>query len=148
MDNPLFPYVNQFTQKERNSLASEYIKKLRIDCGYKQNYVADILGISQSTYSSYEVGRNEIPSEILVRLSFLYDKTTDELLQKFNFNLDIAKSKNLLTDLDSIIDELKKDLPNAPEANKELASEILNFMENINNISKMNISNLENEQKK
>ncbi len=45
-----------------------------------QTQVAKIIGMSQTGYSKYETGENDIPTQILIRLSELYDVSTDYLL--------------------------------------------------------------------
>ena len=45
------------------------IKELREDRDLKQKEIADILCITQSTYSRYENGQLDIPSECLVKLA-------------------------------------------------------------------------------
>lgn len=46
----------------------------------KQRQVADYLRCSQQVYSNYELGQRDIPTEILIRLSELYDVSVDYLL--------------------------------------------------------------------
>ena len=38
------------------------------------------LGMKQSQYSRYERGHRDIPTDVLIRLAFLYDTSTDYLL--------------------------------------------------------------------
>jgi len=56
------------------------IKDLREDHDLSQTEVAKKLNVSQSTYSRYENGRLDIPSEILIVLSKLYNVSVDYLL--------------------------------------------------------------------
>lgn len=58
----------------------ERIKELREDNDLKQRQLAKILNISQSTYSSYEVGNREIPIYLLIALVKFYDTSVDYLL--------------------------------------------------------------------
>jgi len=46
----------------------------------KQRQVADYLRCSQQVYSNYELGQRDIPTDILIRLSELYDVSVDYLL--------------------------------------------------------------------
>ncbi|MBE6799290.1 MAG: helix-turn-helix transcriptional regulator [Ruminococcaceae bacterium] len=57
------------------------IRELREDKDYNQQTVAEILSISQSTYSRYESGHLDIPSEILIALSKLYNVSVDYILE-------------------------------------------------------------------
>ncbi len=61
----------------------EYIKRirdLREDSDYTQEYVASVLGTSQTMYARYERGANELPLRHLITLSKLYRTTTDYIL--------------------------------------------------------------------
>lgn len=56
------------------------IRDLRNDHDLKQQQVADYLGMSQTGYSKYEVGTNDIPTQILIRLARFYNVSIDYLL--------------------------------------------------------------------
>lgn len=56
------------------------LKDLREDHDYTQSELASMLGISQRGYSHYEKGDNDIPTEILIRLSQIYGTSTDYIL--------------------------------------------------------------------
>ena len=58
----------------------ENIRSLRIDNGLTQKQVAQILGISQNTYSQYEVGVLNYPVDAIVKLADYYGVSTDYLL--------------------------------------------------------------------
>ena len=58
----------------------ENIRNLRIDRGYTQKQVAEHLGISQNTYSQYEVGILNYPVDAIVKLAMFYGVSTDYLL--------------------------------------------------------------------
>ena len=58
----------------------ENIRSLRIDNGLTQKQVAQILGISQNTYSQYEVGILNYPVDAIVKLADYYGVSTDYLL--------------------------------------------------------------------
>ena len=45
------------------------IRDLRTDHDLNQQQVADLLGMSQTGYSKYEVGTNDIPTQILIKLA-------------------------------------------------------------------------------
>jgi len=60
---------------------SNKIKELRLQNDYTQAYVAGQLGIRQSSYNKYEVGRARPEYENLVKLAQLYDVTVDFLLE-------------------------------------------------------------------
>lgn len=56
------------------------IRDLREDRDLKQRQIAQYLNCSQQVYSNYELGQRDIPTDILIRLSDLYDVSIDYLL--------------------------------------------------------------------
>lgn len=56
------------------------IKKLRQDSNFSQTHVAEILFISQAAYSLIENSQNGIVSEHIIKLSKLYNVSTDYIL--------------------------------------------------------------------
>ena len=56
------------------------IRDLREDKDLSQSQIASILNISQSTYSRYESGYLDVPSEVLIALSRFYDVSVDYIL--------------------------------------------------------------------
>ena len=56
------------------------IRDLREDNDYTQKEVSKILNCSQQVYSNYELGQRDIPTDILIKLSDLYDVSTDYIL--------------------------------------------------------------------
>ena len=56
------------------------IRDLREDHDLTQTQVAHILEMSQTGYSKYETGENDIPTAVLIRLSRFYDVSVDYLL--------------------------------------------------------------------
>lgn len=58
------------------------IRNLREDMDMTQTDMAKNLFISQRTYSYYESGDHDIPTEVLVRLADFYDVSVDYLLNR------------------------------------------------------------------
>ena len=56
------------------------IRDLREDNDLKQREIAAYLNCSQRTYSNYELGQRDIPTDVLIRLSKFYDVSVDYLL--------------------------------------------------------------------
>lgn len=56
------------------------IRNLREDRDLNQTQVARMLGMSQTGYSKYETGENDIPTHILIKLARFYQTSTDYLL--------------------------------------------------------------------
>ena len=58
------------------------IRDLREDRDLNQIQIAKILGMSQTGYSKYETGENDLPTTVLIKLSRFYDTSIDYLLGK------------------------------------------------------------------
>ena len=58
------------------------IRDLREDRDLSQTQVAKYLGMSQTGYSKYETGENDIPTAILIKLSHFYGTSIDYLLDQ------------------------------------------------------------------
>lgn len=56
------------------------IRNLREDADLTQTQLAKQLGMSQTGYSKYETGENDIPTAILIRLSKIYNVSIDYIL--------------------------------------------------------------------
>lgn len=56
------------------------IRDLREDRDLKQKELAAMLGMSQTGYSKYETGENDIPTQVLIKLADFYGTTVDYLL--------------------------------------------------------------------
>ncbi len=56
------------------------IRDLREDRDLNQTQVASMLGMSQTGYSKYETGENDIPTAILIKLARFYNTSIDYLL--------------------------------------------------------------------
>ena len=60
------------------------IRDLREDADLYQKQIAAILNCSQQTYSDYECGKTDVPTEVLIKLADYYDTTTDYILGRTN----------------------------------------------------------------
>ena len=56
------------------------IRDLREDRDLTQTQVAQMLGMSQTGYSKYETGENDLPTQVLIRLADFYHTSVDYLL--------------------------------------------------------------------
>ena len=56
------------------------IRDLREDRDLTQTQIAKILGMSQTGYSKYETGENDLPTSILIKLSDYYGVSIDYIL--------------------------------------------------------------------
>lgn len=57
------------------------LRDLREDADLTQTQVAKFLGMSQTGYSKYETGENDIPTRVLIELAKFYHTSIDYLLR-------------------------------------------------------------------
>ena len=60
------------------------IREIREDKDLTQIQVAKYLDMSQTGYSQYEIGKNDIPTRVLIKLSLFYGVSVDYLLNVTN----------------------------------------------------------------
>jgi len=60
------------------------LRDLREDKDLTQAQVAAMLGMSQTGYSKYETGENDIPTQILIKLADFYNTSVDYILNRTN----------------------------------------------------------------
>ena len=60
------------------------IRDLREDQDLSQKQVAQMLGMSQTGYSKYETGENDIPTAVLIKLADFYKTSIDYLLGRID----------------------------------------------------------------
>lgn len=58
------------------------IRDLREDRDLNQTEVAKVLEMSQTGYSKYETGENDIPTAVLIKLARFYNTSIDYLLDE------------------------------------------------------------------
>ena len=56
------------------------LRDLREDHDMNQTQLAKLLGMSQTGYSKYETGENDIPTAVLIKLAKIYNTSVDYLL--------------------------------------------------------------------
>ncbi|MDD6478393.1 MAG: helix-turn-helix transcriptional regulator [Oscillospiraceae bacterium] len=69
------------------------IRDLREDSDLNQTEVAKVLGMSQTGYSKYETGENDIPTIVLIKLANFYNTSVDYLLGETDYKERYPKSK-------------------------------------------------------
>ena len=60
------------------------LKELREDADIKQQTIANYLHIKQNTYSQYENGQRQLPTDVLIKLAKYYNVSTDYILELTN----------------------------------------------------------------
>lgn len=63
-------------------LKFENIRSLRVDHGYTQKQIAELLNVKQNTYSQYELGVVNYPVDALIKLADFYGVSVDYLLDR------------------------------------------------------------------
>ena len=70
-------------KKQQESICTyQRIRDLREDMDMTQKQIAGILGMSQTGYSKYETGENDLPTAVLIRLAAYYNTSIDYLLNQ------------------------------------------------------------------
>ena len=69
------------------------IRDLREDRDLTQKQIAQMLGMSQTGYSKYETGENDIPTSILIELAKFYNTSVDYLLNQTDIKEPYPKHK-------------------------------------------------------
>lgn len=60
------------------------LRDLREDRELNQTQVAKMLSMSQTGYSKYETGENDVPTAVLIKLARFYNVSIDYLLGETN----------------------------------------------------------------
>lgn len=120
-----------------------YLRKKRMNEGYSQEYVAEILGISQKTYSNMENDRSNISFDTIKRLIEFYNidvtsidftkmLTEGKLVeQKFETHDQSSGitinniSEKLILQMEERIEELKNKVKELEKINQSLRSKIV-----------------------
>ncbi len=70
------------------------IRALREDKDLSQREIAGMLGMSQTGYSKYETGENDIPTSVLIQLSRIHNTSIDYLLDQTDEVLPYKRKRN------------------------------------------------------
>ena len=60
------------------------IRDLREDKDLSQKEMGKFLGMSQTGYSKYETGENDVPTNILIKLAHFHNTSVDYILGRTN----------------------------------------------------------------
>ncbi len=60
------------------------IRNLREDKDLTQKQIGQVLNMSQTGYNQYEIGKNDIPTKVLLKLADFYNTSTDYILGRTN----------------------------------------------------------------
>lgn len=70
------------------------IRDLREDKDLSQTKMAAILSMSQTGYSKYETGENDVPTSILIELADFHGTSVDYILNRTNVKKPYPKQKH------------------------------------------------------
>lgn len=71
----------------------ERIRMLREDHDIKQQEIAELLHIKQTTYSKYELGKVNIPLDAIMIIADYYETSVDYLLERTDVTEPYPKSR-------------------------------------------------------
>ena len=69
------------------------LRDMREDHDLSQRQIGEVIGLSQTGYSKYETGENDIPTETLITLADFYGTSVDYLLGLTDQKQPYPKSK-------------------------------------------------------
>ena len=72
------------------------IRDLREDRDLRQKDMAEYLRCTQVSYSHYELGKRDIPTDVLIRLADFYGTSTDYLLGRTDVKQPYPESRSLV----------------------------------------------------
>ncbi|MCM1175994.1 MAG: helix-turn-helix domain-containing protein [Blautia sp.] len=105
----------------------ELLRELREKHNYRQEYIAKYLGTTQQTYSNYELGLREIPLHHIVRLSHLYQVSTDYLLSIHSpYTGSINLSQEYLSGIS--LHDIVYDIQNLNEEKRKSLTQFVRFL--------------------
>lgn len=70
------------------------LRDLREDKDLSQKQIAQLLDMSQTGYSKYETGENDIPTQILIKLADFYNTSVDYILGRTNIIIPYKNNKS------------------------------------------------------
>ena len=70
------------------------IRELRKELGLSQEKMAKRLGMSQTGYSKYETGENDVPTQVLLKLADFYHTSVDYILGRTDTAVPYDDTKN------------------------------------------------------
>lgn len=71
------------------------IRELREDKDLTQKQIGQILNMSQTGYNQYEIGKNDIPTNILIKLAVFYNVSVDYILGLTDISKPYPRKKGL-----------------------------------------------------
>ncbi|WP_202702696.1 helix-turn-helix domain-containing protein [Flavobacterium sp. UGB4466] len=85
-------------------MIGENVRKIRVIKGYSQQYMADLLEISQAAYSDMETGKTKISFEKLQKISLALNLDMNYIVNFHESKLFSSNLNNLMTNKEEIND--------------------------------------------
>lgn len=71
---------NSLAQAKRRNITSERLKAVRVNNNLRQKELCDKIGVMITTYSGYENGKHDIPTDIIARICELFEISADYII--------------------------------------------------------------------
>lgn len=104
-------------------MLGNYIKKLRKESGFSQDYMAEKIGLSRPTYAQVEEGEKSLTIEEATKLAFVFGMTFEDFLNK--------REKKVKVSLEKVKEAKNKDNEiriNVPQRNIKKFKQILLYL--------------------
>ncbi|MCC9016184.1 helix-turn-helix domain-containing protein [Flavobacterium lipolyticum] len=88
----------------KKRMIGENVRKIRVIKGYSQQYMADLLEISQAAYSDMETGKTKISFEKLQKISLALNLDMNYIVNFHESKLFSSNLNNLMTNKEEIND--------------------------------------------
>lgn len=134
--NELAPYEKQFDVATRKAMVAEMLRELRKAKGVQQKEIAKALDISPQTYNGYEKGRNEPPTEMLVRLSFFYGMPIDMIVQRDRMHKFGQSALDSIQSLEQQLADIRNDIGGTKFGENDQIRALITAMEQLTEISR------------
>lgn len=82
-------------------MLSENLKKLRKSCGFRQEEVANVIGVDRSAYSYYESGKTEPSVKNLIKIARMFKVDVDTLVGNSEYATALALNNEPADEYDS-----------------------------------------------
>lgn len=116
-------YEAMLNNKERLEIVGKCMERVRKKHKLKQKQIAEFLEIPQQTYGGYETGRHAPSIETLVRLSFIYNESIDNIVGKWEkTNPESENYRKIEKELE--IEELEREIKEIYERLAQLEKEM------------------------
>ncbi|TCC94372.1 helix-turn-helix domain-containing protein [Pedobacter frigiditerrae] len=126
------------TSAEKKNIYCDDIRKYRDEKCYPQDYMASLLGITQSAYYKIEAGAVKISTERLAQIAKILGKPIEAFLQKEQYNEQLKSEQKVYINLNELellqktitqqqnrIEELKAKLKKRDDEIEKLKQQII-----------------------